>query len=95
MPDDHSDKMETDTLLSANDSDLETPDTSKKLISNKASTLYSNISDKAAALTQFFNTLGSVSGTPLGGGLYDVIGWQGTCLVVAGLTLVATVVHVL
>ena len=95
IPADHPDKMETDPLLAANDSDLEAADTPKKLISNKAITLHSNISNKAAALTQIFYTLGSVSGSPLGGGLYDAIGWQDTCLVVAGLTLVASVAHVL
>ena len=95
IPDDHPDKMDTDPLLAANDSDLETAHTPEKLRSNKASMLQSNMSDKAAALTQIFNTLGSVSGTPLGGGLYDAIGWQDTCLIVAGLTLVAAVAHVL
>ena len=95
MPDDHPDNMETDPLLAANDSDVEKADTPKKLRSLKASILHSNISDKAAALTQIFNTLGSVSGTPLGGGLYDAIGWHDTCLVVAGLTLFVAVAHVL
>ena len=84
--------METDPLLAANDSDLETADTLRTL---KARNLHSKISDKAAALTQIFNTLGSVSGTPLGGGLYDALGWQDTRLAVAGLTLFVAVAHVL
>ena len=95
MPDDHPDNMETDPLLSTYDSDVEKADTPKKLRTLKASILHRNISDKAAALTQIFNTLGSVLGNPIGGGLYDAIGWQDTCLVVAGLILFVAVTHVL
>ena len=49
--------------------------------------------DKAAALTQIFFQLGSVVAAPLGGGLYDAIGWRGTCIIVACLSFSAAAVY--
>ena len=43
----------------------------------------SNLTDKSAALRSIFFGLGSTAGPPLGGGLYDSIGWRWTCITMA------------
>lgn len=53
------------------------------------------MSDKAAALNLIFFQLGSVIAAPLGGGLYDAVGWRETCLIVGGLSFFAAVVYTL
>ena len=55
----------------------------------------SNITDKTAALNQIIFQLGSVLAAPLGGGLYDAIGWRHTCLITSGLSLAAAVIYTL
>ena len=41
------------------------------------------MADKSAALHNIFFALGSTAGPPLGGGLYDAVGWRKTCLVMS------------
>ena len=55
----------------------------------------SNLSDKAAALHNLFFALGSMSGPPLGGGLYDSVGWQWTCLIMAIVSIAASLIYAL
>ena len=53
----------------------------------------SNLADKSAALHNIFFALGSTAGPPLGGGLYDAIGWQKTCLVMSIFSLVISIFY--
>ena len=75
--------MEREPLIIASNSDALTCDNTKavessskdELSTEKASTAYSKTPDKAAALTQVFSQLGTVIAAPLGGALYEAIGW--------------------
>ena len=53
----------------------------------------SNLSDKASALYNIFFALGSMAGPPLGGGLYDAVEWRETCIIMASISIVFSIVY--
>ena len=51
--------------------------------------------DKAAALYQFTFQLASAIATPLGGALYDALGFHQYSLIMASLPLLATIFYII